>query len=180
MRIVIGLFLLLLCFLGTIFFRRYDGTIIPYPALWYLFFIILGFIGAWLVASSINKSTSNFERAVNAEVERLKTNAERIQLEFDKCEFKSGSFSREVEDVNRSPAHLFAPGYLESMDKTVTETVHQSYLIYTEIVNGETSQFISQSFPIDLVTLKFYVLNDYMTLYVDRFNRERFVFELKK
>ncbi|MFN4315756.1 MAG: hypothetical protein ACK4E0_15780 [Chitinophagaceae bacterium] len=180
MRMAFGLFLLILCFLGTIFFRRYDGTIIPYPVLWYLFFIILGIIGGWLVASSINKSTRNFERAVNAEVERLKTKAERIQLDFDKCEFKSGSYSREVEDANMSPIHLFAPTYLEDMDKKVTETVHQSYLIYTEIINGDTCQFISQSFPIDLTTLKYYVLNNSIALYVDRFNRKKYVFELKK
>jgi hypothetical protein len=180
MRTAIGLFLLILCFLGTTFFRRYDGTINPYPVLWYIFFIILGLIGGWLVASSINKSTSNFERAVNAELEKLKSNAERIQLDFDKCEFKSGSFSREVEDANLSPAFLFAPGYLASMDKKVTETVNQSYLVYTENINGDTCKFISQSFPIDLATLKFHVLNGNITLYVDRFNRERFVFELKK
>jgi hypothetical protein len=91
MRTTAGLLLIIVCFLGTIFFRRYDGTVIPYPILWYVLFIAIGLLGVWLISSSLRKTKRVIEQVVNREIEELKSNAEVIELNFDKCEFKSGS-----------------------------------------------------------------------------------------
>lgn len=117
---------------------------------------------------------------MNSEIEKLKLNAEKIELNFDKCEFKNGSFSHLVEDPTMSTVKLFAPGSLTSIDTTVTENVIQSYLIYTDTINGENCKFISQSFPFDETTLKFYVLNQNITLYVDRYDKKKYLFDFKR
>jgi hypothetical protein len=180
MRIAAGLLLIIVCFLGTIFFRRYDGTVISYPILWYISFIVLGLLGVWLLSSSLKKTKRVIEQVVNTEIEKFKSNAEIIELNFDKCEFKSGSFSHQVDDPNVSTVKLFAPGSLASIDTKITETVIQSYLTYTETIGGTACKFVSQSFPFDQTTLKFYALNNNIALYVDRFNRQKYLFDLKR
>jgi hypothetical protein len=181
MRTIVGIFLIIVSFFGMIFFRRYDGSVIPYPILWYLAFIILGFFGVWLIYTATRKIERVVEQNINAEVEIFKSKSEKIELDFDKCEFKSGSFSHQVEDPNMRAVKFLAPGSLTSnIDTTITENVIQSYLTYTDIINGQPQKFISHSFPFDQTTLKFYVLKHNITLYVDRFNREKYLFDLKR
>ncbi len=180
MRTAVGLLLIVLCFLGTIFFRSYHGTVIPYPPLWYTLFIVLGLFGMRHIISSFKKSKKVIEDAINIANERFKSNAEKIELNFDECEFKNGSYAHQVEDPNISSVKFFAPTSIASTDTMITETVIQSYLTYTQSINGEVCKFISHSFPFDQTTLKFYVLNDNISLYVDRFNREKYLFDLKR
>lgn len=180
MRTISGLLLIIIALFGTIFFRRYNGSVIPYPGLWYLFFIVLGLLGVWILFSAAGRIKRIVSQHMNSEIEKLKLNAEKIELNFDKCEFKNGSFSHLVEDPTMSTVKLFAPGSLTSIDTTVTENVIQSYLIYTDTINGENCKFISQSFPFDETTLKFYVLNQNITLYVDRYDKKKYLFDFKR
>ena len=180
MRVVVGLLLIILCFLGTIFFRHYNGTVVPYPLLWYIFFIVLGLLGLWLITRSLRTSTKVIEEAVNSEIEKFKSTSEKTELNFDKCEFKSGTFSRQVEDPNMSSVKLFAPASIASSDTMIAETVIQSYLIYSETIDGKVLKFISHSFPFDQTTLKYYVLNNKISLYIDRSSRENYLFDLKR
>ena len=180
MRTLLGLILLIVGALGTIFFRRYHGNVIPYPTVWYIAFFILGMLGIWLVYKAAIRLTNMVDRHVSSETEKLKSNAIRIIVDIDKCEFKSGSFSHEVEDQNMSAVKLFAPGTLASIETTTTENVIQSYLVYTDVINGEHCRFVSQSFPFDPTTLRFYILNQDMTLYIDRIDSRKYLFELKK
>jgi hypothetical protein len=180
MRIIVGLLLIIVCFLGTIFFSHYNGTVIAYPILWYVSFVILGSLGMWLISSSIRKAKRVINQVVGTQLEKLKSNAEKIELDFDKCEFKSGSFSDDVDDPNISTIKLFAPGSAAFIETKTTETVIQSYLTYTGIINSTVCKFVSQSFPFDKETLKYYVNNHNIALYVDRFNREKYLFELER
>jgi len=181
MKIIFGFLLLIVSFIGTIFFRRYNGTVIPYPTLWYISFILLGIIGAWLIFSSYRKTKKIVEQIYDTEIEKLKSNAEKIELNFDNCEFKSGSFSHKVEDPNMSTIKLLAPDSLALyVDTTITENVIQSYLTYVDTIDGKLCKFISQSFPFDPTTLKFHVMRHNITLYVDKFDRNKYYFDLKR
>lgn len=181
MRTILGVIFIFISLFGTIFFRSYNGSVITYPTLWYISFIILGLIGVLLISSSLRKSKKIVEEFVNTEIEKLKANAEKIVVNFDKCEFKSGSFSHQVEVENLSSVKLLAPGSLTySIDTTITENVIQSYLTYADTINGEPCKFISQSFPFDPTTLKFHVLNHNITLYVDRFDKKKYYFDLER
>lgn len=100
-------------------------------------------------------------------------------MNFDKCDFKSGSFTHEVEDKNMASLKLFVHADM-AYTETVSENVIQSYLSYTESINGEVCKFISQYFPFDPITLKYHVLRNNITLYVDSFNLKNYRFDLKR
>ena len=181
MKTIIGYLLLIVSFLGIIFFRRYSGTVISYPIFWYILFLILGLFGVWLLVNSTKRAEKKLENSASLEVERLKAVSEKIELNFDFCEFKNGSYSHQVDDKNTSSLKLIALGSSALLgDKTITENVVQSSLIYTHTVGDKTEKYISQSFPFDQKTLGYYVLNNNLVLYVDRVDRTRYFFDLKK
>ena len=154
MRMIFGLLLIIACFLGTLFFRRYSGTVIPYPVLWYFSFIALGLLGVWLISSSLRSVENDIQQAANSELMEFKSRAERIEVNFDQCEFKSGTFSQQVDDPNLTSLQLVAPVSPLFMDTEITENVIRSYLIYSDKTDGSDSKYISQSFPFDQATLK--------------------------
>lgn len=180
MRTILGLLFIIVSFFGIIFFKYYRGSVIPYPILWNIPFIILGILGAWLIYSAAKKVKKIVDHHINYEVEKFKANAEKIELDFDKCEFKSGSFSHKVEDPTMNTVKLFAPGSLALIvDTTITENVIQSYLTYTDSFKGEPCKFVSQYFPFDPSMLKFHVLKHHIILYIDRFDKRKYLFDLK-
>jgi hypothetical protein len=181
MRIIAGILLIAVSFIGALFFRSYNGSKIPNPGLWFIFFILLGLSGLWLISSSLKKTMRMLSRMKNTELEKIKANSERIVIEFDLCEFRSGSYLHQVEDENMNSIGWAAPGSVALFaDKTIMENVNQSSLIYNYSDSGKIEKFISQSFPIDETTLKYHVLNHSITLYIDRFDRKRYFFELKR
>lgn len=181
MRFSFGLLFISVSFFGTIFFRKYGGYTIPYPTLWYFLFLLIGLIGVWLIYTATKKLKKLTEGYIDFEKNKFKLSAEKIEIDIDKCEFKNGSFSHQVEDKNMSTVKLFAGGTIaSSIDTTITENVIQSYLIYSENLVGNVYKFISQSFPFDPITLKFYVLNHSIELYVDRFDKSKYLFDLKR
>ena len=180
MRTILGLLFIVTSFLGIIFFKYYSGSVIPYPMLWYIFFVVLGCFGAWLIYSATRKVKKIIDQHINSDVEKFKAIAEKIELDFDKCEFKSGSFSHQIEDPTASTVKLFAPDSLALIaDTTITENVIQSYLTYTDSFKGEPCKFVSQYFPFDPSMLKFHVLKHHIVLYIDRFDKRKYLFDLK-
>lgn len=179
MKLIFGLLLMSVSFIGTIFFRHYKGSVISYPVLWYFAFIVVGLLGALLIYGVVWKAKRRADDHVETAIAQLKSNAVKIVLDFDKCEFKNGSFSQEVEMKSPHAIDFFVPGSI-SFKETVTENVVQSHLVYTDSINGENGRFISQSFPFDITTLKLYVLRNNMVLYIDRFNPEKYLFDFKE
>jgi hypothetical protein len=179
MRIIAGILLIAVSFIATIYFKSYSGIIISNPFLWYIFFVLLGLFGVLLLSSSLKKTKKSIIQIQNRELEKLKANSDKIVLDFDLCEFRSGSYSHQAEDENMSAIGLVAPASLSLIvDKPITENVIQLSLIYKYTISGMIEKFISQSFPFDETTLKYHVLNNNIILYIDRFNRNRYFFEL--
>jgi len=135
---------------------------------------LLGLVLFYL--NKINKQVDKFETSAIA---KLKENAEVSRVDFDKCEFKSGTFSHEIKDPNLQSIKFIAPTGLKFlMNDKISETVVQSYLTYETIINGEKLKYISQSFPFDTTTLKYHVLNQNLSLYVNKFDKRKYLFEL--
>jgi hypothetical protein len=153
-----------------------------YPILWYLVCIIAAILLYWLIYSSFKRRAHIYKKSIDLETEKLKSSSERIELDFELFEFKSGSYSHEVEDENLSSIKSLS-GWVPAaalVENTTTKNEIQSYLLYRHESLGRTETFISQTFPFDNTTLKFYVLQKRINLYIDRFNRKRYFFELKK
>jgi hypothetical protein len=65
-----------------------------------------------------------------------------------------------------------------SHEITKEETVHQSGLIYHNKTTNGVEKFYSAAFPFDKKTLQFYVLTGKIILYIDRFDRKKYFFEV--
>lgn len=180
MKKIIGILIMAISTLGITYFESYKGTVIPYPTLWLIGFVVLEVLGFYLIYLSIYKQQSKIHEKVNYQLENFKANAEKIELTLDNCEVKNGSFSHEVEDPRFSSVRFLVPNSsLYSFDSTITETVVRSYLIYSDPKDNGGLRYISQTFPLDEITLKYYVMNKRISLYVDRFNKEKYYFEMK-
>ncbi len=182
MRLITGSILLILAFFGTIFFSKYKGTLIDYKLLWYIGFVILGIAGIILINFSFRISGKLAEAELRSQLNIFKESAECIEVDLDKCEFRDGSFTGQVEERDRgliiastlvgSSASLFAT-------RVVNKNTVQSYLIYSQDNNGTIEKFVSHNFPLESTTLKFHVLQKNVNLYVDRNDRNKYFFELK-
>jgi len=183
MKSIVGFLLIIISSIGILFFLPPEGTIMI-RILCYVAFYALGFLGVLFIYSARRKVKAIREKHIHTEIEKLKSSAEKLELNFDKCNFKNGSFSCQEEDENMTDIIISIlpqlPLPLPYINTHVTENVNHSYLTYTETVDGKVCKFISQSFPFDQTTLKFYALNNSIVLYIDRFNREKYLFDLKR
>ena len=182
-KFIIGLVLLAISILAFFYFRYYRGTLIPYPILWRLGAIALGVIAAVILYNAVRQSTREEERSIELAQNNIREKAEVVKLEFDNCYFRDGSFTMEVQE--READLVLPSAYIGSrigMYETPPKTKNtlQSFLIYTHGNDETKERFVSQAFPFDKTTLQFYVLNNNITLYVDRFDRKQYFFELKK
>lgn len=100
-------------------------------------------------------------------------------MSFDLCEFKNGGYHHEVEDENIKTLSYIAPASAAIIhNPTKTEKVVQSYLVYTHQHSGVAQKYVSQSFPVDETTLRYYVLSNKIALYISRFNQKEFLFDI--
>jgi hypothetical protein len=173
MRATIGLFLFAISFIALIFLVYREVNFI-----WYILLTLLTILGARLIMSSAGKRIATIEKEIDENLEKLKASSEIIKPDFDNCEFKDRSYSHEVRDENLSDLSSFTltPYPVEIL---TTENVGQSALIYNHTVEGRREKFI-QAFPFSADTLKFYVLNNNITLYVDHFDRKLLAIGRKK
>ncbi|HYF32584.1 MAG TPA: hypothetical protein VD993_15775 [Chitinophagaceae bacterium] len=182
LKIVAGLLLFAISIIGIAFFRRYTGTIIPYPKVWLFVSIAIGIIGGYITYITLRRADDELEQSITLTLNNLKARAEKIKLEFDNCDFKDGSFTKEVEEsypgliIASALVGSSAGAYLTPVSK---KNIIQSFLIYTNDNNGSTEKFVSQAFPFDKTALKYYVMTDALTLYVHRTDRQQYFFELK-
>jgi len=180
MRIIIGVIFIAIAPLGIIYFRNYHGKIIPYPFLWYTGFILLEILGWLLIYWSFKSRMTKIAKPLIAEAEKLKAKGEKIIPDFDRCEFKNGSYSHEVDDPRVSNVQWLAPAAIPSIDVTTTENIVQSYLVYYHPGSEPPEKFISHHFPFETTTLKYHIIKQDIVLYVDPFDRKRYFFDLKK
>lgn len=180
MKIVAGIFLVLFSFIGNIYFSKYKGTIIQYPFLWYSLFVLIGIIGFWLIITSFKKTDLIGDKSITEAINQFKLNAEKIELNFDHCEFKNGGYHHEVEDENIKTLSYMVPASAAIFhNPTKTEKVVQSYLVYTHQQSGNSQKYISQHFPVDETTLRYYVLSNKIALYISRNNQKDYLFDVE-
>lgn len=101
-----------------------------------------------------------------------------INIDFDYCQFRDGYFTVEKED---NLTILDIPGLLTETDigslPASTEETIQSALFYQNPKIRNNKRF-HQLFPVEVTALKTYVLNDQLKLYIDRFDSNKYKFEI--
>ena len=174
---ILGIGLLLIAFSGTLFFRRYHGSLILHPFLFYIAFISVGLIGLWLLFSDSSQELTKIEQNVFSEKREFKHKAEKVAINIDYCEFRNGSYAHEVADKTTAIAKALTPIALHNVEIKKAETILQSYLIYSNPGLQDGRKYISPAFPVDAKTLEYYVLISKLSLYIDRFDRNKYLFD---
>lgn len=174
MKIFSGILLLIISIIGTIYFRRYSGTVVPFPTLMFFAFLLLGMVGAWLIFSASYSTEKGLRAAHQSAQEKIRKNAVKIKLNFDLCEFKDRSFHQEVPDQTPALLNVMADASYNSPAKT--EYASRSWLIYT--MPDTSEKFTSRAFPLEATSLKASVLKGQVFLFIDRFDRQKYFFEI--
>jgi hypothetical protein len=176
----LGILLIAISFIGTLFFKHYNGEIISYPVIWYLGFTIVGLTGLLLIYKSGDNDNNKWTETHQNALLKFKASSRKMNLDPEKCEFKSGSYSHQIEDPDMTTYKVLIPHSLSMyMDTTKTEMRQLSYLIYSETNSIGRQRFISYPFPVDKTTLEYYVITNKLVLYVDRFDQKKYYFDLE-
>lgn len=171
----ISLILIIAGLFGFYFFKNYEGSSIPYPSLWMICSIGLGLIGLFSLFH-YPKVDSKLIEKYEEEIRQVKAKSEKITIEIDKCEFTNTGYFKEI----KVGKHDWMARVLFTDEIQNEEHIHQSGLIYQTTSSSGLEKFYSPAFPFDKTTLQFYVLNKKVKLYIDRFNRDNYFFEVEK
>lgn len=162
--------------LGFVYFENYKGEIIPLPTVWLILSIVIVITGAYLIVTAKTKNQIEKLREKNAQNSRIKEGGEKIVIDLDNCHFKEDSIVP-VDNVGFSRTQmidaLYDPNRNHSDNKTTV-----TYIIYQHNHGDKVEKFVSQPFSIDQTTLKYYVSKNKIVLYVDRWDRKQYFFDV--
>jgi hypothetical protein len=178
-------------FLSITFFRNYSGVIIPYPLVFWILGLTL-FWGGWALLKWAPKvkDEKKFD-SVQTIIDNLKTNGEKIKVEFSKCDIKENNYLEEKEidsfghyltpeerDNDYDIVRALTPHY--GTTRTENVQTNQSVLIFKLERNNKTETYISNILPFERVTLLFKLDSKMVTtLYVDKNDRSKYYFDLE-
>jgi hypothetical protein len=170
---IIGVLFILFGFIVHLFFTHYDGRLIPYPALMHLLGIALIPAGIVFILYGFGKMSRQDQLKQTQAHHYLKDTGEKIIIDLDNCDFKSNSYEVEIPDITTQYDSFEGPEH-----RMKTENVQQSMLTYNYLAGSRTESFQSPVFPIELVSLKTYIIKKELVLYIDRKDRSNYYFEL--
>lgn len=178
MKLLPAIFLILVSLVGWIFFDHYNGNLIQYTFLWKTGFVLVGLLGLWLIVKSSSSVLTRLQTSIERKEEQFKKHAQSVPIVFDQCEFHSGTYRDiQMEGGRLSGIRTFAPAQLTSSNSSPDfQMIVRSYLVFTTKYQGNSCRFVSPSFPVDLATLKYRVMQNQLLLYVDRYDSHRFLF----
>ena len=172
-----GYILIGLGFLGVVFFKSYRGDIIPFPILWLTLSLGVVAIGTYLRLTAKTKKQVQKLNDTEAKIDRIKEKGEKILIDLDNCDFKTNNVidQSNVESFSRTQMidALYDPNHNHARSSKVT------YIIYNHKNGNIYEKFVSQPFSIDETTLKYYVSNNKIVLYIDRHDRKYYFFNVE-
>lgn len=172
--------------LTILFFRSYEGEMIPYPIVFTIlgvFMLIVGFI--IIRRLPILKNKLEYHKMMY-EISDLKANGALIKVNLNECEIKDHTYleTQEPDNGKGFPEDIMdITSYFQGLDARTREKkmqeIHQSIVIYKSIYNGRPRRFISRVIFKDRATLSFLFDNQKeTTLYIDKTNPARYYFDL--
>lgn len=166
--------------IAGIFLWTYEGELIRSPRIAQAMCFIVAAACLWALTRKDNgklQEPSGKYLEYLEELKRFKAKAEIIIPDHDACEFQNGTYYHEVKDKDIS---WMATGshIMSSEEVTKTEKVVQSSLLYHHHEGASTKKYASQGFQFDKIALQLYVMNGKVKLYVDRFDTNKYLFEL--
>jgi len=164
--------------LGFIYFKSYKGDSISLPILWLILSLVITVIGAYLIVSAKLKKQNQKLDETKIKLSRIKEKGKRILIDFDSCEFKTGIAYNQFDQKTFSRIQMIDALYDPNRNYTKNNSTI-TYIIYKH-KNGDTlEKFVSQPFSVDNTMLKYYVSQNKIALYIDRFDRTQYFFAVE-
>jgi len=174
---LIGYLLAAIGFIGFVFFRKYNGSAIPYSTLWFFLSIAVVLVGLCLIYLTKSNKLSKQEKYNKERLDRLKQSGERILLTVDNCEIRENNYHEEV--INESSSRVQQIDALYDPNRNYRQDyIEQSAIIYYYKTGDKKHRMTSQSFPFNAKTLTNYVENKTLALYVNRFDKNDYAFDI--
>jgi hypothetical protein len=165
--------------IGSIFFDNYKGELIPHGRLWLVLSIIVFFIAAYLAFKRKTKKQIARSSGDSDHRNKLIATGEQIKLDIDSCEIKENNYYEEIPDHNLGGTELIVAAF-DPNENYEEKYIEQSAIIYHHKIGDTTEKYISQTFPFGTETLTLHILNNDIILYVDRFDRNNYLFDLNE
>ncbi len=164
-------------FIGFGFFRNYKGYVIPLPALWFLVSIVIGFAGLYLIYTSKSIKYSKQEKYNKERLDKLKYKGEKVLLTADNCEIRENNYYEEVVNDRISKSRQIDALY-EPNRNYKQKYVEQSAIVYNYIDGDKNIEMVSSVLPFDAMTLGSYIEKKMVFLYINRFNKKDYIFDI--
>ncbi len=164
----------------VLFFRNYEGRVIPYPILWWLLGILLLPFSSWLFYSARKERMNDKRKVVRQAIEKLKSEADVIHVDVDDCEVLTG-YDKIIDDgeINVSPKYQMFSAFLPEDDPSPEIDKESSVIVFKTDVQGKEMKFVSRRIRKDGVTMEFLLANKkQIDLYVDKNNPQKYWFDL--
>jgi hypothetical protein len=191
-RRILAYILFGLGFLTIIFFRKYSGSAISYPFLFWLLGIVMFIGGLFFLRYTPTTNEINFQKKIREVINDLKVNGDKIQVDFTQCDIKEHNYTEEREKYAHSSEFLTLDfeRQIQGWNAISGSSIHnvkqvqikQSIIIfqYQNNQTGNAEKFVSRVIPKDKITLLFYLDKQKNTcLYVDKINRDKYYFDLE-
>lgn len=175
MKRILGLLLIVIGVLTYLFFRNYNGNILPYPTLWFFVGIILAIIGLRLFVTSKSQKQKSFESELYAQIDTLKQHGKVIIVNLKDCEIISSNYFKEIPKSNNYRIQAW-DSILDSSNAVKNVEINQSRIVYKD----KDEVYISSIINKDKVTLSFTIENYGQTnIYVDNNDKSLYYFDIE-
>ncbi len=163
-------------FLGLVFFRQYKGSVIPYPTLWLVACLLIGWLGAYLIVRSGYRSVLTKQRTDATRLQHLKKRGERIVLNPDNCEIKENNYYEEVIPENTTARQIDA---LYDPNRNYRQIhIKQSAIVYYYIKPERKIKMVSRPFDCSGNQLRGELDQKKIMLYIDPSDPTNYAFEM--
>lgn len=141
--------------------------------------VLLAILGIYLVFVG---KRQRFKRELSIQestLQRLKKNGEKIILNTTNCEVKENNYYEEV--VNKKIGTGAVADALYDPNRNVRQNyIEQTAIIYYYKTGSKSLRMTSQTFPFNAETLKKYLENASVVLYIDKLNKNEYAFTIEQ
>ena len=159
------------------FFINYEGSVISFSTLWLITSLLTGVIGLYLISTSKTRKISRQEKYNQKRIAQLKQNGEKILLTLDNCEIRENNYYEEANN-----ARLYKIQEIDALydpnENYTQKFIEQTVIVYNYNNGFKKIRMTSQSFPFGTDTLKYYIENKSLVLYVSLLDKTDYAFDI--
>jgi hypothetical protein len=174
---IIGLILSIIGLLGFGFLKNYKGSSITYSTLWLFLSIVVGILGLVLIYISKSNKLSKQDKINNEKLEKLMQNGEKVFLTIKNCEIRENNYFEEA-NINGYSSIKQVDALFDANRNYSQNYIEKSAIIYYHKIGDTKHRMTSQTFSFSANSLRSYVENQKLVLYINKNDNNDYVFSI--